>query len=182
MRTRKLGNSGIDLTTIGLGTWAIGGGGWDFGWGPQDEADSISTIRRALDLGINWIDTAAVYGFGVSEEVVGRAIEGRRSEIFLATKCGLIWEAGSPTPKSKLKADSIRSEAEASLRRLNVEVIDLYQIHWPEPDEDIEEAWDVVASLIRDGKVRYGLSQEAFLSAVNVHVAQRRLDWELFDD
>ena len=134
MQTRKLGNSGIELTTIGLGTWAIGGGGWAFGWGPQDESESINTIRRALDLGINWIDTAAVYGLGVAEEVVGRAIEGRRDELFLATKCGLVWDRGSTTPYGKLKAESIRREAEASLRRLRVDVIDLYQIHWPEPE------------------------------------------------
>ena len=156
MKTRRLGKSGIELTTIGLGTWAIGGGGWAFGWGPQDETDSIVTIRRALDLGVNWIDTAAVYGLGVAEEVVGRAIEDRRGEVFLATKCGLVWDEGGTTPYGKLKAASIRHEAEASLRRLRVDVIDLYQIHWPDPEVDIEEAWGVVASLVREGKVRYG--------------------------
>jgi aryl-alcohol dehydrogenase-like predicted oxidoreductase len=155
MQTRKLGKSGVELTTIGLGTWAIGGGGWAFGWGPQDESESIATIRRALDLGINWIDTAAVYGLGVAEEVVGRAIDGRRDEIFLATKCGLVWDEGSTTPYGRLKAASIRREAEASLRRLRVDVIDLYQIHWPDPEEDIEEGWGEVASLVREGKVRY---------------------------
>jgi aryl-alcohol dehydrogenase-like predicted oxidoreductase len=172
MQTRKLGYTDLHLTTVGLGTWAIGGGGWAFGWGPQDDAESIAAIRRALapsinsghGLGINWIDTAAVYGLGHSEEIVGQAIAGRRDEVIIATKCGLVWDEGSTTPYGRLKAESVRREAEASLRRLNpsinsghrVEVIDLYQIHWPNPDEDIEEAWGVIADLIREGKVRYG--------------------------
>jgi aryl-alcohol dehydrogenase-like predicted oxidoreductase len=139
-----------------LGTWAIGGGGWDYGWGPQDDAESIAAIRRALDLGINWIDTAAVYGLGHAEEIVGRAIAGRRDEVIIATKCGLIWGKGSTTPYGWLKAESVRREVEASLCRLNVEVIDLYQIHWPIPEEDIEEAWGVITELIWEGKVRYG--------------------------
>jgi aryl-alcohol dehydrogenase-like predicted oxidoreductase len=155
MHRRILGKSGVELTAIGLGTWAIGGGGWSFGWGPQDEGDSIATIRRALDLGINWIDTAAVYGLGVSETVVGRAIEGRRRDVFLATKCGLVWDEGSTNPYGRLKAASVRREAEASLRRLRVDVIDLYQIHWPDPEGEIEEGWGAVASLVREGKVRY---------------------------
>ena len=171
MQTRKLGYSDLHLTTVGLGTWAIGGGGWAYGWGPQDDAESIATIRRALDpstnsghgLGINWIDTAAVYGLGHSEEIVGRAIAGRRDEVIIATKCGLVWgrgtvapQAGSTTPYGRLKAESVRREVEASLRRLKVEIIDLYQIHWPIPDEDIEEAWGTIADLIQEGKVRYG--------------------------
>ena len=156
MQTRKLGSSDLQLTTVGLGTWAIGGGGWAFGWGPQDDADSLAAIQRALDLGINWIDTAAVYGLGHSEEIVGKAIAGRRDEVILATKCGRVWDAGQTTPYGLLKAESVRREAEASLRRLNVEVIDLCQIHWPNPDEDIEEAWGAIADLIREGKVRYG--------------------------
>lgn len=164
MQTRKLGYSDLHLTTVGLGTWAIGGGGWAFGWGPQDDAESIAAIRRALDpspgsgrgLGINWIDTAAVYGLGHSEEIVGQAIAGRRDEVIIATKCGLVWDEGSTTPYGRLKAESVRREVEASLRRLNVEVIDLYQIHWPDPAPDIEEAWGVIADLIREGKVRYG--------------------------
>lgn len=156
MQTRKLGYTDLQLTTVGLGTWAIGGGGWAFGWGPQDDAESIAAIRRALDLGINWIDTAAVYGLGHSEEIVGRAIAGRRDQVILATKCGLVWDEGSTTPYGRLKAESVRREVEASLRRLNVEAIDLYQIHWPDPDADIEEAWGVIADLIREGKVRYG--------------------------
>jgi aryl-alcohol dehydrogenase-like predicted oxidoreductase len=164
MQTRKLGYSDLYLTTVGLGTWAIGGGGWAFSWGPQDDAESIAAIHRALDpsinsghgLGINWIDTAAVYGLGHSEEIIGQAIAGRRDEVIIATKCGLVWDEGSTTPYGRLKAESVRREAEASLRRLNVEVIDLYQIHWPNPDQDIEEAWGVIADLIREGKVRYG--------------------------
>jgi aryl-alcohol dehydrogenase-like predicted oxidoreductase len=156
MQTRKLGYTDLHLTTVGLGTWAIGGGGWAYGWGPQDDAESVAAIRRALGLGINWIDTAAVYGLGHSEEIIGRAIAGRRDEVVIATKCGMVWDEGSTTPYGRLKAESIRREAEASLRRLKVEVIDLYQIHWPNPDEDIEEAWGVIADLIQEGKVRYG--------------------------
>jgi aryl-alcohol dehydrogenase-like predicted oxidoreductase len=155
MQTRKLGYTDLHLTTVGLGTWAIGGE-WAYGWGPQDDDESIAAIRRALDLGINWIDTAAVYGLGHSEEIVGQAITGRRDEVIIATKCGRVWDEGSTTPYGRLKAESVRREAEASLRRLNVEVIDLYQIHWPDPDQDIEEAWGVIADLIREGKVRYG--------------------------
>jgi len=156
MQTRKLGYTDLHLTKVGLGTWAIGGGGWAYGWGPQDDAESMAAIRRALDLGINWIDTAAVYGLGHSEEIIGRALAGRRDEVIIATKCGLVWDEGSTTPYGRLKAESVRREAEASLRRLEVEVIDLYQIHWPDPDADIEEAWGVIADLIREGKVRYG--------------------------
>lgn len=156
MQTRKLGYTDLQLTAIGLGTWAMGGGGWAFGWGAQDDADSIATIHRALDLGINWIDTAAVYGLGHAEEIVGRAIAGRRDKVIIATKCGLVWDKGSTTPYARLKAKSVRREVEDSLRRLKVEVIDLYQIHWPEPEEYIEEAWSVMADLIKEGKVRYG--------------------------
>jgi len=156
MQTRKLGYSDLHLTTVGLGTWAISGGGWTFGWGAQDDAESIATIRRALDLGINWIDTAAVYGRGHAEKLTGQAIAGRRDKVIIATKGGRVWEEGSATPHGRLKAESIRREVETSLRRLNVEVIDLYQIHWPIPDEDIEEAWDTIADLIQEGKVRYG--------------------------
>jgi len=155
MQTRKLGYTDLYLTTVGLGTWAIGGGGWAYGWGPQDDTDSIRTIQRALDLGINWIDTAAVYGLGHSEEIVGKAIRGRRDQVIIATKCGLVWDEGSTTPYGRLKAWSVRQEVEASLRRLGVDVIDLYQIHWPNPDEDIEEAWATIADLVREGKIRY---------------------------
>ena len=155
MQTRKLGYTDLHLTTVGLGTWAIGGGGWAYGWGPQDDTDSIRAIQRALDLGINWIDTAAVYGLGHSEEIVGKAIRGRRDQVIIATKCGLVWDEGSTTPYGRLKAWSVRQEVEASLRRLGVDVIDLYQIHWPNPDEDIEEAWATIADLVREGKIRY---------------------------
>ena len=156
MQKRKLGFTEAYLTTIGLGAWAIGGGDWYWGWGGQDERESLDTIHRALDLGINWIDTAAAYGLGASEELIGRAIAGRRQEVFIATKCGLTWDEhtdGDVTPR--LKAASVRQEAEDSLRRLNVDVIDLYQIHWPDPDEDVEEAWRVIADLVKEGKVRY---------------------------
>jgi aryl-alcohol dehydrogenase-like predicted oxidoreductase len=154
MQTRKFGNTGLSLSVIGLGTWAIGGP-WLYGWGAQDDADSIATIRAALDLGINWIDTAAVYGLGHSEEVVGKAIKGRRNQVIIATKCSRVWDKSGDVGGS-LKAASIRREAEDSLRRLNIEVIDLYQIHWPNPDEDIEEGWATIAELVQEGKIRYG--------------------------
>jgi len=156
MRKRKLDYTGLELTTVGLGTWAIGGGGWEWGWGPQDDAESIASLRRGLDLGINWIDTAAAYGLGHAEEVVGQAIAGRRDEVFVATKCGLVWEEGSSTISNDLSAASVRAECEASLRRLKVDVIDLYQIHWPVPDEQLEEGWATIADLIQEGKVRFG--------------------------
>lgn len=155
MQTRQLGASTLKLTTVGLGTWAIGGGGWDFGWGPQDDKESMAAIRRALDLGVNWIDTAAVYGLGHAEEIVAKAVAGRRDEVIIATKCGLRWRQGGTAPFGQLDAKSVREEAEDSLRRLDTDVIDLYQIHWPNPDRDIEEAWGVMASLIEEGKVRY---------------------------
>ena len=154
MRTRKLGYSDLHLTTVGLGTAAIGGGrtyGRD-----ADEAEAIAAIHRALDLGVNWIDTAPVYGYGHAEEVVRRALVGRREQVIIATKCGSRWNQGSGARLSALKAASIREEVEDSLRRLGVEVIDLYQIHWPHPDEQIEEGWSTIADLIREGKVRYG--------------------------
>jgi aryl-alcohol dehydrogenase-like predicted oxidoreductase len=153
MRTRKLGSSGLELTIVGFGAWAIGGGGWAFGWGPQDDNESVAAIRRGLDIGINWIDTAAVYGLGHSEEVVARAIEGRRDEVIVATKCGLVWNPGETTPFGRLKAESIRREVEESLRRLRTDRIDLYQIHWPSPPEDVEEGWGEVARLVKEGKV-----------------------------
>jgi len=155
METRKLGATDLELTPIGLGTWAIGGP-WSAGWGPQDDRDSIATIREALDLGINWIDTAPVYGLGHSESVVGEAIRGHRERVIIATKCGQVWE-DSPSDKvtQQLKAWSIRKEVEDSLRRLDVDCIDLYQIHWPRPDEDIEEAWEEIARLLDEKKIRY---------------------------
>ena len=154
MRTRKLGYADLYLTTMGLGTWAIGGP-WQWGWGPQDDAESIQAIQRGLDLGINWIDTAAAYGVGHAEEVVGQAIAGRRDDLVIATKCGLVWDEGSADVYGRLTAESVRAECEASLKRLNVDVIDLYQIHWPHDEEHLEEAWSTIADLIQEGKVRY---------------------------
>lgn len=156
MKTRKLGYSDLHLTPVGLGTWAIGGGDNPYGWGPQDDEESIVTIRRGLDLGLNWLDTAAGYGKGHSEEIVGKAIAGRRDEVIVATKCGILWKEDGSDIYGHLKADSIRREVEDSLRRLKVEVIDLYQIHWPLPDEDVEEGWSTIAELVKEGKVRYG--------------------------
>ncbi|MCX6594752.1 MAG: aldo/keto reductase [Acidobacteria bacterium] len=154
MQTRALGNSDLQLTPLGIGAWAIGGGGWKFGWGPQDDDDSIAAIHAGLDAGLNWIDTAAIYGLGHSEEVVGRAVKSHGSTPYIFTKCERTWdEQGNIIPC--LKADSIKRECEASLRRLGVDVIDLYQIHWPQPDEDVEEGWGAVAELQKEGKVRW---------------------------
>jgi aryl-alcohol dehydrogenase-like predicted oxidoreductase len=157
MQTRTLGNSDLKITPVGYGAWAIGGSGWQFGWGSQNDNDSIAAIHKALALGVNWIDTAAVYGLGHSEEVVARALKswsGARPYVF--TKCALRWDSQGNVQKV-LKAESIRSEVEDSLRRLSVDVIDLYQIHWPpDPDSsDLEEAWSTMADLKRDGKVRW---------------------------
>ena len=158
MQKKRLGNSDMELTPIGIGAWAMGGGGWAFAWGPQDDDESIAAIHEALDRGVNWIDTAAVYGLGHSEEVVARALAGRSNRPYVFTKCERNWDANRQIYKS-LKAESIRKECEASLRRLKVDVIDLYQIHWPEPDEDIEEGWTTLAKLKQEGKVRWiGLS------------------------
>jgi aryl-alcohol dehydrogenase-like predicted oxidoreductase len=154
MRTRKLGGTGLNLSVIGLGTFAIGGGDWSYGWGPQDDRESIEAILRALDRGINWIDTAPAYGCGHSEEIVGKAIKGLSSKPIIATKCGILCDKAGDII-FHLSRESIRSEVEASLRRLNIDVIDLYQIHWPNPDRDIEEAWDTIAELVKEGKVRY---------------------------
>jgi len=154
MQTKQLGNSDMHITPIGIGAWAMGGGGWAFAWGPQDDDDSVAAIHAALDAGINWIDTAAVYGLGHSEEVVARALKGRSRKPFVFTKCERVWNERREIGKS-LKADSIRREVEASLRRLQLDTIDLYQIHWPEPEEDIEEGWTAMAQLQREGKVRW---------------------------
>lgn len=154
MQTRKLGNSDLNITPIGFGAWAIGGGGWAFGWGAQDDADSIATIREAIDLGINWIDTAAVYGLGHSEEVVAKALEGVSKRPYVFTKCARVWDEHRQIGK-RLKAWSIREECEASLKRLKVDRIDLYQVHWPEPPEDIDEGWQMMVKLKEEGKVRW---------------------------
>jgi aryl-alcohol dehydrogenase-like predicted oxidoreductase len=153
MQTRRLGNTHMEITPLGLGTWAMGGGGWEFAWGPQDDAESIRTIQRAVELGINWIDTAAVYGHGHSEEIVGRALKELNTKPYIFTKCSLVWDDKREV-NSSLKAGSIRREAEASLRRLGVEAIDLYQIHWPNPEDEIEEGWGAMAQLKKEGKVR----------------------------
>ncbi len=154
METRKLGKSDMYITPIGVGAWAIGGGGWEFGWGPQEDDDSLAAINEALDRGINWIDTAAAYGLGHSEQVVGRALKARTNRPFIFTKCSLVWNERGEIGHS-LKAASIRKEVEDSLQRLDIDVIDLYQIHWPDPGADIEEGWTEMARLQDEGKVRY---------------------------
>jgi aryl-alcohol dehydrogenase-like predicted oxidoreductase len=154
MHTKQLGNSDLSITPIGVGTWAIGGSGWEFGWGAQDDRDSILAIREALDAGVNWIDTAAVYGLGHSEEVVARALEGVPQKPYVFTKFSMIWNDRHEIAHS-LKADSVRRECEASLRRLRVDAIDLYQVHWPDPDAEIEEGWTTLARLKEEGKVRH---------------------------
>jgi aryl-alcohol dehydrogenase-like predicted oxidoreductase len=164
MQKKRLGNSDLDLTPIGIGAWAIGGNGWAFGWGSQDDDDSIAAIRTALERGVNWIDTAAVYGLGHSEEVVAKALEGVAHKPYVFTKCERTWNENREIVKS-LKRESIKREVEDSLRRLKVDVIDLYQIHWPEPDEDIEEGWSTMAELKAEGKVRY-------IGVSNFNVAQ----------
>ncbi|MBC6430322.1 aldo/keto reductase [Nostoc sp. HG1] len=154
MQTKQLGNSELHITPIGFGAWAIGGSGWAFGWGAQDDQESIEAIARALDLGVNWIDTAAIYGLGHSEEVVAKALKGRSSRPYIFTKCSMIWDEKREIGRS-LKADSVRREVEASLRRLDIETIDLYQIHWPNPESEIEEGWTTLSKLKDEGKVRY---------------------------
>lgn len=154
MQTKRLGDSDLCLTPLGVGAWAMGGGGWAFAWGPQEDDESIAAIRAALDAGINWIDTAPVYGLGHSEEVVARALEGISSRPYIFTKCERCWDENRQIYRS-LKRDSILVECEASLRRLKVEAIDLYQMHWPEPDEDIEEGFEAMLQLKQQGKVRW---------------------------
>ncbi len=154
MQAKMLGTSDLKITTMGFGAWAIGGGGWAFAWGPQDDNDSIATIHEALDLGINWIDTAPVYGLGHSELVVGKALKGLGSKPYVFTKCARVWDENRQIGKCLGKA-SIRRECEASLKRLGVDVIDLYQIHWPEPVEDIDEGWETMVRLKEEGKVRW---------------------------
>lgn len=151
---RQLGNSDLEITPIGVGAWAMGGGGWQFSWGNQDDKDSVSAIRAAVDAGINWIDTAAVYGLGHSEEIVGEALKQVSKKPYIFTKCERRWDNDRKIFPS-LKADSIRKECEDSLRRLKIDKIDLYQVHWPEPDADIEEGWTEMARLKEEGKVRW---------------------------
>jgi aryl-alcohol dehydrogenase-like predicted oxidoreductase len=164
MKTRKMGWTDLKLTTVGLGTFAIGGAGWAASWGVQDDKDSIDTIHRSLDLDINWIDTAPIYGFTHSEEVVGKALKGLAKKPIISTKCGLL-PAENGGIVNLLKKKSILAEAEASLKRLGIETIDIYFVHWPIPDEDIEEAWETIAKLVKEGKVRYA-------AASNFSVAQ----------
>jgi len=154
METRLLGNSDLAITPIGIGAWAIGGAGWNGSMGPQNDSDSIPAIHAALDRGLNWIDTAALYGLGHSEEMVGRAIRGRTPRPYIFTKCERVWDKDRNVGAS-LKAESVRRECEDSLRRLKIDAIDLYQIHWPEPDRDIEEGWMELARLKEEGKVRW---------------------------
>ncbi len=166
MQTRKLGYTDLHLTTVGVGAWAIGGGGWKFSWGNQDDSDSVATLLRAIDMGVNWIDTAPVYGTGHSEEVVGVALKqlGSRPRPIIATKCGRSWD-DNRVPFADLNAATIRKEIDDSLKRLDVDVIDLYQMHWPQPETQIEEAWGVMADGVKAGKLRY-------IGVCNYNVAQ----------
>ncbi len=154
METRQLGNSDLRITPIGFGAWAIGGGDWEFAWGAQDDNDSVAAIRRALDLGINWIDTAAIYGLGHSEEIVARALKGLTRKPYIFTKCSMRWDGDRKIVRS-LKAASLRQELEQSLTRLQVDAIDLYQIHWPNPEAEIEEGWETLEKFRQEGKVRH---------------------------
>ena len=156
MQTVKFGKTGMEITPVGFGSWAIGGSGWAAAWGPQDDEEAVGAIRRAVELGINWVDTAAVYGLGHSEELVARALkdvpEADRPYVF--TKCSLVWDENGDV-HNVLKKDSVKSECEESLQRLQTDVIDLYQIHWPNPDEDIEDGWEAMSELKDEGKVRH---------------------------
>ncbi len=162
---RQLGNSDMRITTVGFGAWAIGGGDWEFSWGAQEDTDSVRAIERALDGGINWIDTAAIYGLGHSEEVVARALAGSPHKPYVFTKCSMRWNLDNRKIYRSLKADSVREECEHSLRRLKVDAIDLYQVHWPNPEMEIEEGWEALARLKEEGKVRW-------LGVSNFSVAQ----------
>jgi aryl-alcohol dehydrogenase-like predicted oxidoreductase len=166
MQKRKLGASDLEITPIGVGAWAMGGGGWQFAWGPQDDDESVEAIHAALDKGINWIDTAAIYGLGHSEEVVARALAGRSPKPLVFTKCGIVWNEKRENRRT-IEPESIRKEVEQSLSRLKVDVIDLYQIHWPDPDHLIEAAWTTMAKLKQEGKVRY-------IGVSNFNAAQMR--------
>jgi aryl-alcohol dehydrogenase-like predicted oxidoreductase len=154
LETRQLGNSDLKITPIGFGAWAIGGGNWDFGWGPQDDRESVDAILRALDGGLNWIDTAAIYGLGHSEEIVAKALAATKHKPYVFTKCSMRWDKDRKIYRS-LKRDSVREEVENSLRRLKVDTIDLYQVHWPEPESEIEEGWEALARIKEEGKLRY---------------------------
>ena len=163
---RKLGSSDLQITPLGVGAWAMGGGGWEFAWGEQNDQDSIGAIKAALDAGMNWIDTAAIYGLGHSEEVVAKALQGVTKKPYVFTKCERRWDENGKISAS-LKKDSVRRECEDSLRRLKLDVIDLYQVHWPQPDEDIEEGWTEMARLQQEGKVRW-------IGVSNFNIAQMK--------
>jgi aryl-alcohol dehydrogenase-like predicted oxidoreductase len=165
MRTRQFGKTDMQITPVGLGAWAMGGGNWEFAWGPQNDEESIATIKHALELGINWIDTAAVYGLGHAEEIAGKAIKGS-ARPYIFTKCSRVWDEQGRIDY-RLKATSIRREVESSLKRLDIDVIDLYQMHWPMPEEDLEEGWSAMAELKLEGKVRY-------IGVSNCNVAQMK--------
>ena len=159
---KQLGNSDMHLTTVGFGAWAIGGGNWQYAWGAQDDNESIAAIAAALEGGMNWIDTAAVYGLGHSEEVVGQALKQTGAKPYVFTKCSMTWGEDRVIVNSLRK---VREECESSLKRLGIEAIDLYQIHWPNPEEQIEEGWQTMADLQKEGKIRY-------LGVSNFNVAQ----------
>ena len=183
MQTRKLGNSELNLTTVGLGTWAIGGS-WQYGWGKQDFNDSFDAIQEARQAGINWIDTAPIYGCGESEEAIGEVLKKLDWKPIVATKCGLVWN-DKREKLSRLDGDSITRECEDSLRRLQIDTIDLYQVHWPEPDEQIEEAWEAMAKLVSQGKVRYlgvsNFSTEQMDRVAKIHpIASAQPPYNLF--
>lgn len=154
MNKKKLGNTEFEITSIGLGAWAMGGNNWQFGWGWQDDNQSIKAIHKAIDKGINWIDTAAVYGLGHAEEVVAKALKGMKEKPYVFTKCELRWNEKGEI-YGCMKRESIKEECEASLKRLQVEIIDLYQIHWPNPDNEIEEGWETLQELKKEGKIKY---------------------------
>ncbi len=154
MDRKRLGNSDIALSPIGIGAWAMGGGGWSFSWGPQDDRDSIDAIEAAIDHGVNWIDVSPVYGLGHSEEIVGRVLARHAKRLHVFTKCGIL-VTDTQQMRSSLKAESIRRECDASLRRLNVDAIDVYQLHWPNPEAELEEAWCELARLKQEGKIRW---------------------------
>lgn len=154
MEKRRFGSTGMEITPIGFGSWAIGGENWSHGWGPQDDNKAVEAIERALERGINWIDTAAVYGLGHSEELVAKALQGTAEKPYIFTKCALVWDSSRQITNS-LKRDSLWRECEASLMRLKTDVIDLYQIHWPSPEEDIETGWRTMAELKEEGLVKH---------------------------
>lgn len=154
MEKRRLGTTDMEITPVGFGCWAIGGGNWAYGWGAQSDRDAIEAIEKAVELGVNWIDTAAVYGLGHAEQLVGQALRSLDEKPFVFTKCGLVWDDARAIGNN-LRADSIRRECEASLQRLGTDYIDLYQIHWPNPDAEIEEAWREMARLQQEGLVRH---------------------------